>query len=125
MDTRPCDDVATLLKLYELATEPHVRAAQSWALTELEATDYESFQRRYPSGSQEWRHFNDICGVMELFGVLVKHQLVREDVFFDLFGGIDLLWDAMAGVIQGMRQTIDPRLYENFELLHQRAKARE
>jgi len=62
---------------------------------------------------------------MELFGVLVKHQLVREDVFFDLFGGIDLLWDALSGVIQGMRQAIDPRLYENFELLHLRAKARE
>jgi hypothetical protein len=124
VSSQPCDDVATLLKLYELATAPHVRDAQAWALTELQATDYETFQRRYPIGSAEWRRFTDICGIMELFGVLVKHSLVREEVFFDLFGGIDILWEAVAGVIPGMRQAIAPRLYENFEALYQRAKER-
>lgn len=123
-NTRPCDDVATLLKLYELATQPHVREAQAWALAELQAMDFEAFQRSYPAGSLGWRRFSDICDIMELFGVLVKRELVTEDLFFDLFGGIDILWEAVAGVIPGMRQAIGPQLYENFEALYRRAKAR-
>jgi hypothetical protein len=122
---RPCNDVATLLKLYEMATAPHVREAQAWVLSEFQAADFDAFQRQYPIGSVEWRRFTDICGIMELFGVLLKHGLVREEVFFDLFGGIDILWEAVAGVIPGMRQAVDPRLYENFEALSVRAKARE
>lgn len=124
MSSRPCDDVATLLKLYEMATAQHVREAQAWVLSEFQAANFDAFQQRYPIGSLEWRRFTDICGIMELFGVLVKHGLVREDVFFDLFGGIDILWEAVAGVIPGMRQAMDPRLYENFEALYRRAKAR-
>ncbi len=125
MNNRPCDDVATLLKLYEMATAPHVREAQAWVLSEFQAADFDAFQQRYPLGSLEWRRFTDICGIMELFGVLVKHGLVQEAIFFDLFGGIDILWEAVAGVIPGMRQAMDPRLYENFEALYVRAKARE
>ena len=125
MSNRPCDDVATLLKLYEMATAPHVREAQAWELSEVQAADCDAFQQRYPLGSLEWRRFTDICGIMELFGVLVKHGLVQEAVFFDLFGGIDILWEAVASVIPGMRQAMDPRLYENFEALSQRAKARD
>lgn len=124
MSQRPCDEVATLLKLYEMATAPHVREAQAWVLTEFHAADYEAFQRACPIGSVEWRRFTDICGVMELFGVLVKHDLVQEPIFFDMFGGVDILWEAVVGVIPGMRQAMDPRLYENFEALYLRAKAR-
>jgi hypothetical protein len=121
---RPCDDVTTLLKLYELATQPHVREAQAWVLSELQAADYETFQRSYPAGSPGWRRFSDICDIMELFGVLIKHDLVAEDLFFDLFGGIDVLWEAVAGVIPGMRQATGPQLYENFEALYRRSRGR-
>jgi hypothetical protein len=69
----PCDDVATLLMLYEMATAPHV----------------------------------------------------REEIFCDLFGGGDVLWEAVAGVIPGMRPALDPRLYETFEALYPRAKDRD
>jgi hypothetical protein len=108
-----------------MATAPHVREAQAWVLSEFQAADFDAFQRQYPIGSVEWRRFTDICGIMELFGVLLKHGLVREEVFFDLFGGIDILWEAVSGVIPGMRQAVDPRLYENFEALYGRAKARD
>jgi hypothetical protein len=124
VSNEPCNDIAPLLKLYEMATAPHVREAQAWVLSEFHAADFDAFQRQYPIGSVEWRRFTDICGIMELFGVLLKHGLVREEVFFDLFGGIDILWEAVAGVIPGMRQAMDPRLYENFEALYQRAKQR-
>lgn len=119
--SRECDEVGTLLKLYEMATAPRIRAAQAWVLTELDAPDYEAFDRQHPIGSAGWQHFNDACGVMELFGVLVKHSLVREEVFFDLFGGIGQLWETVQAIIPGMRDALDPRLYENFELLHRRS----
>ena len=119
--SRECDEVGTLLKLYEMATSPRIREAQAWVLTELNAPDYESFDRQHPMGSMGWQRFNDACGVMELFGVLIKHNLVREEVFFDLFGGIEQLWETAGAIIPGMRDTLDPRLYENFELLYQRS----
>lgn len=119
---QPCDDVATLLKLYEMATTPQMREAQSWMLTAFRAPDYDTFQASYPIGSVEWRRFADVCGIMELFGVLIKHGKVDEDLFFDLFGGIDLLWETVAGAIPGMRRAIDPHLYENFEMLYRRLK---
>ena len=106
-----------------MATTPPMREAQSWMLTQFRAPDYATFQAIYPIGSLEWRRFADVCGIMELFGVLVKHGLVREEVFFDLFGGIDVLWEAVAAVVPGMRQAMDPKLYENFEALYHRATA--
>lgn len=120
--SRECDEVGTLLKLYEMATSPRVREAQAWVLTELDAPDYETFDHKHPIGSVGWQRFNDACGIMELFGVLVKHGLVREEVFFDLFGGIEQLWETVQTVIPGMRDALDLRLYENFELLYQRSK---
>ena len=116
-----CDEVGALLKLYEMATSPRVREAQAWVLTELDAPDYAVFDRQHPIGSVGWQRFNDACGIMELFGVLVKHEWVRESVFFDLFGGIDQLWETASAVIPGMRDALDSRLYENFEFLYQRS----
>lgn len=119
--SRECDEVGTLLKLYELATSPRVREAQAWVLTELDAPDYDAFNRKHPIGSDGWQRLNDACGIMELFGVLVKHGLVREEVFFDLFGGIAQLWEGVGSIVPGMRDALDARLYENFELLYQRS----
>lgn len=114
------DDTLLYLKLFEMATTPELREARLWMLTEFQAADYEQFLRRYPQGSVEWRRFTDVCNIMELFGVLLKHGRVQEDLLFDLFGGIDVLWEAAQGVVLGMRAAIDPRLYENFELLYRR-----
>lgn len=113
-------DVLVYLKLFEAATTPAMREARMWILSEFHADDYDSFLRQCPTGSAEWRRFTDICNLMELFGVLLKHHRLDEDLFFDLFGGIDVLWQAVCGVIVGMRKATDPRLYENFEYLYQR-----
>lgn len=119
--SQECDEVGALLKLYEMATSPRVREAQAWVLTELDAADYDAFNHQHPIGSAGWQRFNDACGIMELFGVLVKHGLVREAVFFDLFGGIEQLWETASAIIPGIREALDSRLYENFELLYRRS----
>lgn len=117
------EEVAVLLQLYEMTTRPEMRAARTWMLTEFDAANYEEFQSQYPAGSTEWRHFTDVCGIMELFGVLLKHEVLGEDLLFDLFGGIDVLWNTVAGVVPEMRAAIDPRLYENFEQLSARYRS--
>lgn len=116
-------DILVYLKLFEMATTPEMREARTWMLTEFAATDFESFRQQYPTGSPEWRRFTDVCNIMELFGVLLKHNKVEEDLLFDLFGGIEVLWEAASAVIPGMRSAIDGRLYENFELLYRRTVA--
>lgn len=116
-------DILVYLKLFEMATAPEMREARTWMRTEFAATDFESFHQQYPAGSPEWRRFTDVCNIMELFGVLLKHNKVEEDLLFDLFGGIEVLWETASAVILGMRAAIDDRVYENFELLYRRAVA--
>lgn len=123
MDSAASADILVYLKLFEMATTPEMREARTWMLTEFKATDFESFRQLYPTGSAEWRRFTDVCNIMELFGVLLKHNKVEEDLLFDLFGGIDILWEAAARIILGMRAAMDERLYENFEFLYRRTMA--
>ena len=115
-------DVDILLRLWEMHNTSEMQVARMWVFTEFEAADYAEFKRKYPPGSLEWRRFNSVYGMYELYGVLISRRLLDADLFFDLFGGIDLLWEKLAPLLPGMRQEIDPYLYENFKLLHGEAK---
>jgi hypothetical protein len=114
-------DVDILLRLWEMQNAPEMHAARMWVHSEFRAADFEEFKRKYPSGSVEWRRFTSVYGMYEMYGLLICRGLLNEDLFFDLFGGIGLLWDRLEPVIGGMRHEIDPYLYENFELLSRRA----
>ena len=116
-------DVEILLRLWELANTPDAQAARAWMFTEFAAANYQEFLAKYPPGSPEWRRFSTTLALMELCGVLVNRGLLNEDLFFDLFGGFDLIWRRVQGVLPGMRKELDPRLYENFELLARRHRA--
>lgn len=113
----PRRDVHVVLKLYEMYTRPDAQEARVWMYTEFQARDYAEFLRKYPPGSRDWRRFTLTCGMYELFGVLVKYEMIDPDLFFDLFGGIQLLWEKVAPVVPGMREEISPHLYVNFERL--------
>jgi len=115
-------DVDILLRLWEMHNAPELQAARMWVFTEFAAMDYVEFKRKYPPGSVEWRRFTSVYGTYEMYGVLINRNLLNEDLFFDLFGGLRLLWDKLQPVLTGMRQEIDSYLYENFELLCRRAQ---
>jgi hypothetical protein len=102
---------------------PDMHMARMWVLTECAASDYEDFKRKYPPGGPEWRRFTSVYGMYELYGVLLNRELLNADLFFDLFGGLGILWEKLRPVLAGMRAEIDPYLYENFELLCHRAAA--
>jgi hypothetical protein len=115
-------DVDILLRLWEMHNTPEMQAARMWVFTEFRATDYSEFKRKYPPGSLEWRRFTSVYGMYELYGVLIARNLLNADLFYDLFGGIGILWEKLAPLLAGMRQEIDPYLYENFKLLFEGAK---
>ena len=116
-------DVDILLRLWEMHTAPEMQSARMWVFTDFHAADYDEFKRKYPPGSVEWRRFTSVYGMYELYGVLVNRHLLDEDLFFDLFGGLNLLLEKLRPVLKGMREEIDPYLYENFELLCRGAEA--
>ncbi len=116
-------DVDILLKLWEMQNAPEMQSARMWVFTDFQAADYGEFKRKYPPGSMEWRRFLTVYGMYEMYGVLINRGLLDEDLFFDLFGGLNLLWAKLTPVLKGMRGEIDPYLYENVELLCRRAEA--
>jgi hypothetical protein len=116
------NDVEILLRLWEMHNVPDMQSARMWVFTDFQATDYADFKRQYPPGSVEWRRFASVYGMYEMYGLLINRGLLNEDLFFDLFGGLNLLWEKLRPVVKGMREEIDPYLYENFELLCRRAQ---
>ncbi|MCL4459762.1 MAG: DUF4760 domain-containing protein [Chloroflexi bacterium] len=112
-------DVDVLLKLWELSIAERMQEAMAWMLSEFSAKDYTEFKEKYPRGSEGRRKFNLVCGNYELAGLLIARGLLNEDLYFDLIGGIEPLWGRVKGIMPGWRAESDPRMYENFEILHQ------
>ena len=112
-------DVDILLKLWEMHSSERMLDAMGWILSEFSARDYEEFKHKYPRGSEGRKKFTLVCGMYELAGVLITRGLLNEDLYFDLIGGIEAVWGKIQPVLPGWRAEVDPRMYENFELLHQ------
>ena len=104
----------TLLKLYQIY-DNH-RNAILWFLEELEANDYEEYLEKYSGASTERSHFIAVCGFFELSGVFVRHGLIDQDLYFDIFNPTPF-WNRAKPIVKGMRPK-RPHIYENFELLN-------
>ena len=65
----------------------------------------------------ERSHFIAVCGFFELSGVLLKHGLIDENLYFDIFNPTPF-WNKAKPIVEGMRsKRSDPFYYENFESL--------
>lgn len=119
------EDANILLRISEQWNASEMRAARSWYAREISSQDVrsiEEFRRRAPEGSVEERYAHDIAGAIELAGVLVKHDLLDEDLFFDAYG-IEFFWDGLEKwVRESRRQQGSDSLYENFEWLANRSR---
>lgn len=111
-------DLEILFKLYEIEhTEMMIRSERWWA--EFSARDYVEFVKKYPMGSEGYGHFENVCLFCELAGVMVKHNLINHDLFFDVFL-LGLYWQKAKPIIYGMRADLqESYLFENFELLYE------
>jgi len=111
-------DLQILFRLYEIEhTESMISSERWWA--EFSAGDYVEFKQKYPMGSEAYGHFENVCLFCELAGVMVKHNLINHDLFFDVFL-LGLYWQKAKSIIYGMRSDLqEPYLFENFELLYE------
>ena len=107
-------NIDTLLRLYKLYDEH--RDSVLWFLEDLDANNYQEYLQKYPGSSNERSRFIGICGFFELSGVIVKHRLIDQNLYFDMFNPTPF-WQKAEPIVKGMR-TKRPHIYENFELLN-------
>ena len=87
---------------------------------EFKAISYQDFATKYPRGSEGSNYFFSVGHFLEVCGVLMKHGLVNEDLFFDTFW-FEPIWKNFEPVISSMREEFnEPSLEENFEFLYNR-----
>ena len=103
----------TLFNLYKIY-DSH-RQSILWFLEEFDADSYEEYTEKYAGASSGRSDFIAVCGFFELSGVLVSHNMIDQNLYFDMFNPTPF-WQKARFVIEGMRQK-RPHIYENFESL--------
>lgn len=112
-------DAYLLLRLWELYR--HERKAFRWFLFELKARDYAEFCSQYSPLSEQRDNFTAVCGFFELAGSLVKNGLLNQSLFFENFTPVPF-WERAKVIIEGMREKISKKMYENFENIYRLRK---
>ena len=107
-------NIDTLLRLYKLYDDH--RDSILWFLEDLDATSYREYLQKYPGASHERSRFIAVCGFFELSGVIVRHRLIDQNLYFDMFNPTPF-WLKAKPIIVGIRDK-RPHIYENFELLN-------
>ncbi len=80
--------------------------------------DLEVFNERVPRGSREYVLFDRVCCSFEQAGVLMKHDLMHPDLYFDAWASPTSVWARVGPVIEALRELRgSPLLYVNFEWL--------
>ncbi|SRR5579875_3217195 len=113
-------DIYILLKLNEWYQSERLYNAWLFSQFEFKAKDWKDFCSKYPQGSKGYEAFFSVGHFLELVGVLVKHGLFSEELFFDTFW-FEPIWKNFEPVIKSMRAELgEPALEENFEYLYKR-----
>lgn len=119
------NDADILLRLVEIMHTDRMDRALKWFWGDFapkELKEYGSFYARYPFGSEGFIHYTVVSAFWETAGVLIKHRLLSQDLFFDRFL-VNPYWERLRFVIEGDRkETKDASIAENFEWLYNRAK---
>lgn len=112
------DDAFLLVKLNELQQTERIFEGWEYCLHEFRAESYEDFTKKYSSPSHiGFKSFYAVSHFLELCGVLVKYDLLSEDLFFDTFY-FEPIWKNFEPVIKSMRKRFnEDSLMENFENL--------
>lgn len=114
------DDAFLLLKLNELQQTDRIFNGWDFSLHEFKADNYEDFLRKYPRDGKGFEFFYSVGHFLEMSGVLVKNNLLSEDLFFDTFY-FEPIWKNFEPVIRSMRKEFnEDSLLENFQFLYTR-----
>ncbi|MCL5069257.1 MAG: DUF4760 domain-containing protein [Thaumarchaeota archaeon] len=113
-------DAEMLLKLNEIQQSDRIFKGWAFSQFDFKSTSWKDLQLIYPRGSAGFDYFYAVGHFLELCGVLLKHGLLSEDLFFDTFY-FEPIWKNFEPVIKSMRKELnEPTLEENFEYLYNR-----
>ncbi len=114
------EDANLLLKMNEFQQSDRIFNGWAFSQYDFKAKDWDEFLEKYPEGSKGFDSFYSVGHFLELAGVLIKHKLLSEDLFFDTFW-FEPIWKNFEPVIKSMREKFnEPSLEENFEFLYNR-----
>lgn len=111
------EDARLLVELYRLRLDPYLQEAETWFSTQFQPVAWEELKTKYPPESREWRMLNTVLGYWEMLGAMVDHNLLSEDLFFDVIESMALTWDRVREWIPSARAEMGPDLWENIERL--------
>jgi hypothetical protein len=122
MQTMPQLTVAYFEFFGRWETPEDDRAVQLVTGIVRQAPDYQTFLALIPPGSEERSLFERGLGSFEEAGYLIRSGLMREDLFFDGWYAMPQMWERTRPYVDFLRrESGNPRLYENFEWLAERA----
>lgn len=117
------EDARLLLEIVKLNADEKFLKARSWWFANLPddpPMKLGDFENKFPQGSEGNELFGLVSSHFETAGVLVKHGLLNEDLYFDRFW-VEPFWDRAKAIIKEQRAKWDPAIAENFEWLARRA----
>ena len=87
------------------------------------APDFATFHKLAPAGSEDRRLFERFLGSFEDAGQLIRAGQMSPDLFFDSWYEMPRAWEGAKPYVLGLRvEHNEPRLFEHFEWLAQRAE---
>ena len=119
------EDAKVLLEIVKLTQDERFAKARSWFFANLPEDPpmkLADFENKFPEGSEARENLNLITTHFETAGVLVKHRLLNEDLYFDRYF-VEPYWDRAKEIVKGERKAMHPDIAENFEWLARRAAA--
>lgn len=127
-DMRAGNQLEAIMALEKDFREPEVQAALHYVQQQLAGKLEERTYREELSaiGYVDVAHHPELiaCNWFARLGTVLKHGLIAEDTFMDLFGRlIRYYWRALKPVVALMRRSRGPGQYDEFEYLALRADA--
>jgi hypothetical protein len=117
------EDARLLVEMVKLTQDEKFAKARSWYFANLPEDPpmkLEEFENKFPEGSEGNEAFSLVSSHFETAGVLVKHGVLNEDLYFDRYF-VEPYWDRAKVIVREQRGKWHPAIAENFEWLARRA----
>jgi hypothetical protein len=121
MDTKPNDALA-ILKLYELRSEPLMRAARAWFFTEFNPESGKGIVALLQSGERQSAYYRMVSSHWEVASALVNNGGIDEKMFLEANTEHLVVFAKLQPFIEEIRETIgEPDYLANLERLVMKA----
>lgn len=116
------EDARLLLELYRIRYAPEFQQAYLWLMTEFSPTSWEEVRRTCQPASREGAYLGQVMGYFSALGTMVFHNLLSEDILFDVIEDLTPIWEKVRPWLYQAREEEGPHLYENLEFLVERQR---